>query len=172
MVRPIHVSMASRSSRHRATSQTPSHEDEFGCVPAVLQRTDSSRRHVPARGGNGIGGPCQQPRAVSPKGRCSHRWLRHNAERGAFPIATSIAVGTPVSRGPRADPDVHSHASGSCLRSNGKPRSLPYPLDRLGHAFPPLCAARALDQRIPFGSGPSLQRLRTSRKTLVRRLHS
>ena len=132
--------MASRSSRHRATSQTPSHEDEFGCVPAVLQRTDSSRRHVPARGGNGIGGPCQQPRAVSPKGRCSHRWLRHNAERGAFPIATSIAVGTPVSRGPRADPDVHSHASGSCLRSNGKPRSLPYPLDRLGHASPPLCA--------------------------------
>ncbi len=36
---------------------------------------------------------------------------------------------------------MHFHASGSCLRSNGKPRSLPYPLDRLGHASPPLCAA-------------------------------
>jgi hypothetical protein len=47
---------------------------------------------------------------------------------------------------------------------------LPYAAQRLGHAFPVLCPARAVLTRIPLGPRPSLHRLRSRLPGLVRRL--
>ncbi|WP_370882025.1 hypothetical protein [Labrys wisconsinensis] len=52
------------------------------------------------------------------------------------------------------------------------PCGLPYAAQRLGHACPVLCPARAVPARISFGRRPWLHRLRSGAPHLVRRLHS
>ena len=67
-----------------------------------------------------------------------------------------------------------SHSAGCRRRSTRRGRNagyeLPYPLGRLCHGCPTLRPARALTLRIPVGHGPSLHRLRSRLRSLVRRL--
>src|SRR5215467_787234 len=51
------------------------------------------------------------------------------------------------------------------------PCDLSYALQRLGHACPVLCPARALLTRVPLGPGPWLHQLRCQLSGFVRRLH-
>src|SRR5262249_5724064 len=51
------------------------------------------------------------------------------------------------------------------------PCDLPYAFQRLGHAFPVLCPARALLARVPLGPSPWLHQLRRQLSGVVRRLH-
>src|ERR1039458_2214230 len=57
-----------------------------------------------------------------------------------------------------------------CLTAKRSLSDLPYVAQRLGHAFPVLCPARAVLPRIPLGPRPSLPRLRSRSPGLVRRL--
>src|SRR5215472_16166007 len=50
------------------------------------------------------------------------------------------------------------------------PCDLSYALQRLGHACPVLCPARALLTRVPLGPGPWLHQLRCQLSGVVRRL--
>src|SRR5262249_1415091 len=51
------------------------------------------------------------------------------------------------------------------------PCALSYALQRLGHACPVLCPARALLTRVPLGPGPWLHHLPSHLSPVVRRLH-
>ena len=51
-------------------SREPDHEDEFGRVPAVLQRADGRGRGEPAGGGDGGDGQRERPGPADPDGRC------------------------------------------------------------------------------------------------------
>ena len=77
-----------------------------------------------------------------------------------------FAVGTCVSsHAPRTDPDVRLSRIRLPPRvCDGKVGDhFPYAFQRLWHAFPALCPARALLIRIPLGPRPSLHRLRCVR---------
>src|SRR5215813_12217635 len=51
------------------------------------------------------------------------------------------------------------------------PCDLSYAFQRMGHAFPVLCPARALLARVPLGPSPWLHQLRRQLSVVVRRLH-
>src|SRR5262249_55263733 len=68
------------------------------------------------------------------------------------------------------------HRNTEMVEKRGEPLLPPLPcgssyaLQRLGHAFPVLCPARALLARVPLGPSPSLHRLHRRSPGFVRRL--
>src|SRR3954454_5770539 len=68
------------------------------------------------------------------------------------------------------------HRDAEMVKERSEPLLLPLPCDssyaiqRLEHAFPVLCPARALLVRVSLGPGPSLHRLRRRSPGFVRRL--
>ena len=64
-------------------SREPDHEDEFGRVPAVLQRADGRGRGQPGGGGDDGDGQRERPGPADPDGRRGEGRIRRDAGAGA-----------------------------------------------------------------------------------------